>query len=219
MHDNVVHGQVCDGINFATIDPSKGAVQAYNNIVYSVGTGPDPSDGGSNYACINSPGITNTGSTGTGTAEWFNNTLYDCGPRGSGASGAFNVASGSPNVRIRNNLVVLKAGENYLEPQGNASLISGLNNLWFGIGNGPSNLSSNVNTDPRFTNLSSFDFHLQSGSPAINQGVNTGIPADFDGISRPQGTAYDIGAFEFGSGTGTTPSKPAPPPNIRGTVR
>src|SRR5581483_9406596 len=89
VHDNLIHGQVCDGINFATIDPSKGPVVAYNNIIYDVGLGPDPPDGEANYACISSPGITNSGSPGSGTAEWFNNTLYNCGSRGGDDSGAF----------------------------------------------------------------------------------------------------------------------------------
>ncbi len=219
VHDNLVHGQVCDGINFATIDPSKGAVLAYNNVIYSVGLGPDPPDGGSNYACISSPGITNTGSPGTGTADWFNNTLYDCGPRGTSAAGGFNVASGSPSVRLRNNIVYAKTGENYLEPAGSASLVSGSNNLWFGVGNGPANLTSNVNADPKFANLAGADFHLQSGSPAIDKGVNTAISADFDGVRRPQGAAYDIGSFEFPGAAPPPPTKPAAPGNLRGTVR
>jgi hypothetical protein len=218
VHDNLVHGQVCDGINFATIDPSKGAVQAYNNVVYSVGLGPDPPDGSSNYACISSPGITNTGSPGTGTADWFNNTLYDCGPRGTSAAGAFNVDSGSPAVRLRNNIVYAKSGETYIEPASSSSLISGSNNLWFGVGNGPTSLTSSVNADPKFV-LAGTDFHLQSGSPAIDKGTNTGIAADFDGVRRPQGAAFDIGSFEYPGSTPPPPTKPAPPSNLTGTVR
>lgn len=38
VHDNLIHGDVCDGVNFATVDPSQGAVRAYNNIVYAVGS-------------------------------------------------------------------------------------------------------------------------------------------------------------------------------------
>ncbi|HLJ90395.1 MAG TPA: IPT/TIG domain-containing protein [Candidatus Angelobacter sp.] len=193
VHDNLIHGQVCDGINFATIDPSKGPVQAYNNVIYQVGLGPDPPDGGANYACISSPGITNSGSPGSGNADWFNNTLYDCGGRGGRSSGAFNVSRGSPSVRLRNNLVYLKAGQNYLEPEGSASLVSGSNNLWFGVGNGPSSLQGNLNRDPAFMNLGSLDFHLQKGSPAVHSGTGTQASQDFDGVSRGEG--YDIGAY------------------------
>ncbi|MBZ5523669.1 MAG: IPT/TIG domain-containing protein [Acidobacteriia bacterium] len=207
VHDNLIHGQVCDGINFATIDPSKGPVLAWNNIIYGVGLGPDPPDGGSNYACISSPGITNSGSPGSGTAEWFNNTLFDCGPRGGVDAGAFHAGAGSPAVRLRNNLVQLKTGENYIEPSSSKALISGSNNLWFGAGGAPANLGAK-NSDPRFANISSFDFHPQPGSPAIDAGVNTGIPTDFDGIPRPQGGAFDIGAFERPASA--PPGAPAP---------
>lgn len=41
------------------------------------------------------------------------------------------------------------------------------------------------------------DMHLQAGSPAIDHGITTTIMADFDGVLRPQGTAFDLGAFEY----------------------
>src|SRR5579864_3033687 len=205
VHDNLIHGQVCDGINFATIDPSKGPVMAYNNVIYNVGTGPDPQGELSNYACISSPGITNRGAPGSGTAEWFNNTLYDCGRRGGSNSGALNVGKASPPVRLRNNIVYAKPGENYLEPSGDASRISGSNNLWFGTGNGPSRTSANVNADPRFSDVGNFDFHLQPGSPAHRAGVSVEIAADFDGVPRPQNNPA-LGAFELMTSAGAAGS-------------
>lgn len=207
VHDNLIHGQVCDGINFATIDPSKGPVLAWNNVIYSVGLGPDPPDGGSNYACISSPGITNSGAPGSGAAEWFNNTLFDCGARGGVDAGAVNVGAGSPAVRLRNNLVQLKPGENYIEPSASKPLISGSNNLWFGAGAAPAN-AGGKNSDPRFINPAGFDFHPQPGSPAIDAGMNTGISTDFDGRPRPQGAAFDIGAFEAAASANAGLKKP-----------
>jgi len=55
--------------------------------------------------------------------------------------------------------------------------------------------------DPQFVNPESGDYHLTSTSPAIDAGYNLGtsVPNDYDGISRPQGAGYDIGAFEFQS--------------------
>ena len=53
-------------------------------------------------------------------------------------------------------------------------------------------------TDPRFVSASQFNFHLQTGSTAINVGATLGqVTNDFDGIARPQGSGYDIGAYEF----------------------
>jgi hypothetical protein len=48
-----------------------------------------------------------------------------------------------------------------------------------------------------FVNPGAFDFHLRADSPAIDAGLDLGIPTDYDGVARPQGTGYDIGAFEI----------------------
>jgi hypothetical protein len=196
VHDNVIHGQVCDGINFATIDPSKGPVLAYNNVIYHVGIGPDPKGDVANYACISSPGTTNHGAPGSGTAEWFNNTLYDCGSRGGDSAGAFNIESGSPAVRLQNNIVYVTRGENYLESSVDLSRIAGNNNLWYGGGKGPAKVSANLNVDPKFVDLGAFDFHLQTGSPAIQAGNCTGIARDLDGYQHSQNVPCDLGAFQ-----------------------
>jgi hypothetical protein len=196
VHDNLIHGQVCDGINFATIDPSKGAIVAYNNIIYDVGQGPDPHDGSSRYACIASPGITNAGSPGTGTVEVYNNTMHNCGPRGGSAAGALSWQSGSPSFRLRNNIMSLSPQETYLTANSDPSGVSGSNNLCFGVGNCPSQLTASIDADPQFVAPGS-DFHLSPTSPAINAGVTTsGAATDFDGTPRPQGAASDIGAYE-----------------------
>ena len=44
----------------------------------------------------------------------------------------------------------------------------------------------------------SLDLRLKAGSALLNAGTSTGAPAtDIYGTSRPQGSAYDIGAFEL----------------------
>jgi parallel beta-helix repeat protein len=51
-----------------------------------------------------------------------------------------------------------------------------------------------------FANVAANDYHLKTGSPAINTGTNSSAPpADFAGLPRPAGAAYDIGAYEFGA--------------------
>lgn len=47
------------------------------------------------------------------------------------------------------------------------------------------------------TSSEPYDFHLGAGSPAIDKGVTLSEAAkDADSVARPQGTAYDAGAFE-----------------------
>jgi serralysin len=56
----------------------------------------------------------------------------------------------------------------------------------------------NFTGDPLFVNEAGLDFHLKSGSPAIDTGLNTpDVTQDYDGISRPQGASTDIGAYEY----------------------
>src|SRR6185437_11516350 len=75
VHDNVIHDAICDGINFSTVDADKGTVEAYNNVVYHVGTGPDPNGNESNYTCLNA----SSSGTPSASVNIYNNTFYDCG--------------------------------------------------------------------------------------------------------------------------------------------
>lgn len=71
------------------------------------------------------------------------------------------------------------------------------------------NIRLSVISAAGFVNANLNDYHILSTSPAIDKGLNGGtygVTDDYDGISRPQGTAYDAGAFEYNKGT--------PPPPI-----
>jgi hypothetical protein len=209
VHDNLIHGDSCNGINFATVDPSRGPVEAYNNVIFHVGVA-DPKDGGGAFSCIYVAGITNSGPAGTGTVEVFNNTLYDCGANQSrnadGSHGAFSIGGvAGLTMRLRNNVVYQLPGEIYID--GSKAQIAGENNLWFGAGNGPGQTQGNVEGDPQFVDLGRFDFHLRSTSPARDAGatalpnnpfvVSKGRTTDKDGAVRPQGKAFDLGAYEM----------------------
>lgn len=52
---------------------------------------------------------------------------------------------------------------------------------------------------PRFLNAGAGDFHQDAGSPTINAGATAPLlgSSDLDGAPRTQGTAPDIGAYEF----------------------
>ncbi len=128
-------------------------------------------------------------------------------------------------MHLRNNIAYQLVGEIYID--GSTSQITGDKNLWFGVGSGPAQTTNNINADPVFANRTIGDFHILTGSPAINTGVtivpsnpfepNPGptIDTDKDGVLRAQGAAYDLGAYEFFSGTATRPN---PPTNVRAAV-
>lgn len=56
-----------------------------------------------------------------------------------------------------------------------------------------------------FVDWQNRDFHLKAGSPAIDAGSPVGAPAiDIEGLGRPTGFAWDIGAYEFEVGPRVT---------------
>jgi hypothetical protein len=196
VHDNRIHGDLCAGINFATVDPSRGRVEAYNNLIYDVGNGPEPPEGLSGAACVYVPGYTNAGADGTGNVEVYNNTCVDVGRAGGGGpGGAFLRFTDSPRLflNLRNN-IVYQTRAPYLAGWNAPALVRGENNLWFGQGPGPAGFTGNVSADPMFADLSGRDFHIRAGSPAINAGTATGVARDLDGRTRLP--PPDMGAYE-----------------------
>jgi len=106
------------------------------------------------------------------------------------------------NVLIRNNIV-----ENFdSEPVYGYYAVSGLsiqNNIFYGNGNsnapaytGSATVQNNYpGVNPSF--MSSTNFHLSPGSPAIDAGISTSWISDYDSYPVPYGKAPDIGAYEY----------------------
>jgi parallel beta-helix repeat protein len=118
----------------------------------------------------------------------YNNTIY-----GNTADGIKVNTSNITDTQLINNLVV-----------GNATQITNNGTSTVQI----SNHTTGVITD---CTLSTSDFRLKSGAPCIDAGTTIAtVTNDFVGVLRPQGGAYDIGAYEVG---GTDPSL-APPQNL-----
>jgi parallel beta-helix repeat protein len=59
--------------------------------------------------------------------------------------------------------------------------------------------SNNLAANPNFIDAVFSDFRLLSSSPAIDAGMTLNeVPVDFQKKPRPQGSAHDIGAYEYG---------------------
>ena len=107
------------------------------------------------------------------------------------------------NISIRNNIV--KGFSNYpvrgvggtgisidtLSIENNIFYLNGNSNLpsYSGLTPTHNTTQNNIITNPLF--VSSSDFQFQSTSPAINAGINVGLPFN--------GSAPDIGAYEYGT--------------------
>ena len=95
------------------------------------------------------------------------------------------------------------------------------NNIFYGAGTIASQsnavLNANLTSNPQFVNQAGYDYHLTSGSPAINAGANPGVA---DGVSltplyeyvspacaeaRNTVGAIDIGGYEFGGAGASLP--------------
>jgi hypothetical protein len=137
----------------------------------------------------NNAGIYVYGASGTSI---YNNTVYNIRAQGIFISGQ---ASGT---QVKNNVAYQSTGGNY-NNGGSGTIAS--NNLF--------------DSDPLFENSGSGDFRLQSGSPARDQGTTlASVTKDFQGVLRPQGGDYDIGAYEYQPVQSPLPRTPAAPTGL-----
>lgn len=60
----------------------------------------------------------------------------------------------------------------------------------------PGALVATVTVDPMLVSPSTGDFHLGASSAAVDHGIATSATVDIDGNTRPQGSAFDVGAYE-----------------------
>lgn len=137
-------------------------------------------------------------------AKFYNNTLYKSG----GAVGIETLQS-DVTVNAQNNIF-------YDIDSYDVTVNYGTVNLDYNLYDGSANLDGALkgahaieNADPRFTNDGNLDFSLQSDSDAIDVGNTLSeVKMDRVGHSRPQGTAYDIGAYEYDEGGTSTTTIP-----------
>ncbi|MBS1738509.1 MAG: tandem-95 repeat protein, partial [Bacteroidetes bacterium] len=122
----------------------------------------------------------------------FNNTVVNAGRSSIHIFNSYGtMATGN---KVYNNLLVKPNynspyGSPYLKVDGNTDLDS------------TNNIQLLQIADANF--VSANDYHLAYNSPAIDKGRDVyalGVTTDIDGVSRPQGNAFDVGAYEFKSG-------------------
>jgi Right handed beta helix region len=124
----------------------------------------------------NAVGITLDGNGG----KAYHNTIYRNGYIGLSVAGTASMVRN--NITFQNGTDILPSGSQYV-------------------------IDHNLAADPMFVSLGTFDFRLSANSPAIDAAASVSqISTDVYGRSRPQGSANDIGAFEFGDAV-----QPPPP--------
>ena len=145
--------------------------------------------------------------TGTGVrfidnrdVRMINNTIVGNNPRGVQVSFPVVRALPTGSFNLNNNLIV-DNGECgvFVENQGLQVIdyndVTGQIYQYCGF---PAILEHNLSLDPAFVNPKRSDYHLQVGSPVINQ-ANSALSTltDYDGALRGLNYAPDMGAYEF----------------------
>lgn len=207
-HDNDIADVNGSGINVGTIDPSKGYIKIFNNVIHHVGL--NIADAGSPddpHSCIAVKGYGRA--TAAGTVEIYNNTMVDCSSYlninpANRASCAILVPRKQLNVttKLVNNIVYQPAYAGtarqnvFICGGGSIGTLSGSNNLWYSErtpGSIAPAASFGIIANPRF--VSATNYHLQKGSPAIGAGIPFGgLKNDHD--AAPRRNPPVIGAYE-----------------------
>jgi hypothetical protein len=139
----------------------------------------------------------------TPDVQFINNTIVSNGAIGVEVLGWPEAPVNPLNAVLTNNII---AGHTECGITGfNNAAISATTNVLWNTAPGGSEICSEIirstgvfASDPKFVNAASGDYHLQSGSPAVNAGTNAGAPpTDKDGTPRPQAGRVDIGAYEI----------------------
>jgi hypothetical protein len=172
-------------------------ISIYNNIIYSNARGFRVDQYG----------------TETYNFTFINNTLYDNGTGGLNTE----IYIGSTHTYlsscvIRNNIIDNNTSGSYaIEYSDYANGgITVDHNLFYNSGgswNGSNVLgTSSQSGNPNLSNPTTSFALTASSALAINNGSSTAAPStDYIGTTRPQGTAYDIGAYEFLTNPATMP--------------
>ncbi len=191
VHDNYIINHRGDGMLIGYY--MTGENYYYNNVIVNAGLGPEwGGEISGHYAMQISAGHESNRPT---TLHIVNNTIYGGGfPQNSGSAAIEWSPRGQLTLEFKNNIVV-SPDVPYVSGSGAPS--TSTPNLWFGQSAPPSWNTGALAVDPMFVNAQMGDLHLKQGSPAIDKGAATSFPVDFDGLVRPQGAAFDIGAFEY----------------------
>ncbi len=204
LHAEFVHVTGFDvGVSFSVGSSSTSTLD--RSVVSGNGTGVLV-ENGADLRMVNDLVLFNTGNgvraTASGEAQIFSSTLVSNGAYLSGDAGI----SCAGNCTVSNAIMV--NNDIGLDCAGSCSadynLVWG---NWTNYGSGTAVGSKDVSADPRFVDPAEYDFHLQEDSPAVDAGAELAYAGDYEGVPRPQGDGWDMGAYEyvkFTSGTTLT---------------
>jgi hypothetical protein len=189
IHDNEISEIDRDGIVLGNTDADilyLSDIHIFNNIFWRAGR-------------CTGWGVRVGNPTATGILVEYN-TFYDNGAgnracdQSSGSVESQVLVEGATSVVLENNLFAPAGSEADTEITTAAGVVTGSHNLYGGTP--PAWDSSPTRGAPGFLGASTGNFHLASTSAAIGIALPSTVTVDHDGVSRPQGNAPDVGAYE-----------------------
>ena len=183
-------------------DTTPGNVTIVNNVVTgnTVGTGSHAGGVAATSSNYSGPGTT------SGTVTFINNTVIN-NAADTFAGGVHVYAAYTGGIaNFYNNIIRGNTASSTADFYVNAPTTNGYNNNYH-VGSTWTSSGGNIDADPAF--IGGGDYHLQTGSPCIDTGLNTapGLPPrDGEGNTRifdgnnDGNSIVDMGAFEYGAG-------------------
>ena len=193
IRNSVAYNNQDAGFDIRAVNFSCTNCKSYNNVHYGFRLW----DNGGPFTMINGLAYGNA---------WFPLQLQNLGPAtyfynctfvGSSGDKGYLIDQSASNLILRNTVF---AGFKTGMSNGSLTAVDDDYDLYFstsgtlGYTMGPHSFKA----DPMFVNPAGGDYHLQAQSLAIDAGTTLAqVTTDLDGNPRPQGVAYDIGAYEF----------------------
>lgn len=198
---NTIYDTVGYGIHLWDGDSSNSII--YNNIIYDINDWAIGLFSSDNTLVYNNVIYKDTKGSGIrveygpSNVEVYNNTIY-------GVITGISIGQ-STNTIVKNNLVV--SGGTGIAIGSNASYPIVTNNLSTNNSTDYTSSSTTLTSSDNyygavysvyFLDADNFSLNILSGSKAIDTGVDlSDVLVDIDGVVRPQGNNYDIGAYEY----------------------